>query len=151
MATKAQPRAARAVAELPAACEVAGPPSACAVAQRPAARAAAEPPSARTMAEPPSALPLHRPVWLLPDSLPLAERDALPLLDGQPLQLLAGPERIEAGWWDGATAARDYFIALAADGSLVWVWRSRLPAAAALDGEGNEGRQAQWMLQGRFA
>ena len=87
-------------------------------------------------------LPLHRPAWLLPEPLPLAERDALPLLQGQPLQLLSGPERIEAGWWDGQGVARDYFIALASDGSLVWVWRARL---AAPPGEVN------WYLQGRFA
>jgi protein ImuB len=86
-------------------------------------------------------------VWLLPEPLPLAERHALPLLDGQPLQLLSGPERIEAGWWDGEPAARDYFIALAADNSLVWVWRRRLPGTAALE-EG--GVDVQWMLQGRF-
>lgn len=93
-------------------------------------------------------LPLHRPVWLLPEPLPLAERNALPLLDGQPLQLLSGPERIEAGWWDGQPVARDYFIALAADNSLVWVWRRRLPGAAAPDAVGGD---VQWMLQGRFA
>ena len=34
-----------------------------------------------------------------------------PLLDGRPLQLLSGPERIEAGWWDAGLAERDYFIA----------------------------------------
>ncbi len=93
------------------------------------------------------ALPLHRPVWLLPEPLPLAERNALPLLGGQPLQLLSGPERIETGWWDGEPAARDYFIALAADSSLVWVWRSRLPSSAAHDEGGGD---VQWMLQGRF-
>ena len=88
-----------------------------------------------------SPLPLHRPVWLLPEPLPLSERDTLPLLDGRPLQLLSGPERIEAGWWDGTPAARDYFIAQAQDGSLVWVWRCRLPV---VPGEVN------WFLQGRF-
>lgn len=88
----------------------------------------------------PSALPLTRPVWLLPDPLPLAERAEQPMLDGQPLQLLSGPERIETGWWDGALAARDYFIAQAADGSLVWIYRARL---------GGEGL-ANWFLQGRF-
>ncbi len=87
-------------------------------------------------------LPLHRPAWLMPEPLPLAERDALPLLEGRPLQLLSGPERIETGWWDGHSVARDYFIAQAHDGSLVWVWRGRLPAA---QGEVN------WFLQGRFA
>ncbi|MDP2004448.1 MAG: DNA polymerase Y family protein [Rubrivivax sp.] len=87
------------------------------------------------------ALPLHRPAWLLPEPLPLAERNTLPLLQGRPLQLLSGPERIETGWWDGATAARDYFIAQAEDASLVWVWRSRLPEAPG---------EVQWFLQGRF-
>ncbi len=88
-----------------------------------------------------SALPLHRPAWLLPDPLPLAEREALPLLEGRPLQLVSGPERIEAGWWDGAPALRDYFIAQASDGSLVWVYRARLPGAPG---------DSPWFLQGRF-
>ena len=98
--------------------------------------------AAAAAAQAPSALPHHRPAWLLPEPLPLAERGALPLLEGRPLQLVSGPERIEAGWWDGTPAVRDYFIALAEDGSLVWVWRSRLPAAAG---------DAGWFLQGRFA
>ncbi len=88
-----------------------------------------------------SPLPLHRPAWLLPEPLPLAERDAQPLFEGRPLQLVSGPERIETGWWDGQPAARDYFIAQAVDGSLVWVYRGRLPA---VPGEVN------WFLQGRF-
>jgi protein ImuB len=89
-----------------------------------------------------AALPLHRPVFLLPEPLPLGERGALPVFEGRPLQLLSGPERIEVGWWDGAPEARDYFIAECADGSLVWLWRARLPAPAG---------QVQWYLQGRFA
>lgn len=84
-----------------------------------------------------------RPLWLLGEPLPLAERASRPCLDGTPLRLLAGPERIESGWWDGALAARDYFIASAADGALVWVYRARLPLQTA-DGGG-------WFLQGRFA
>ena len=93
----------------------------------------------------------QRPVWLLPAALPLHERGALPLLDGQALQLLAGPERIEAGWWDmgnagdaagGGLATRDYFIAQAGSGALVWIYRTRLAAAAA--------HQAGWFLHGRF-
>jgi len=87
------------------------------------------------------ALPHHRPAWLLPEPLPLAERGALPLLEGRPLQLVSGPERIEAGWWDGVPAVRDYFIAQAEDGSLVWLYRGRLPAAV---------DEAGWFLQGRF-
>ena len=92
-----------------------------------------------------STLPLHRPAWLLPEPLPLAERDTWPLLQGRPLQLLSGPERIETGWWDGDSVARDYFIAAAEDGSLVWVYRGRLPSALNAPGE------PHWFLQGRFA
>jgi protein ImuB len=85
----------------------------------------------------------QRPLWLLNEPQPLPERASRPWLDGAPLQLLAGPERIESGWWDGALAARDYFIARANDGALVWVFRARLPLTAT-DGTG-------WFLQGRFA
>ena len=88
------------------------------------------------------ALPLHRPVWLLPEPMPLAERDTLPLLEGRALHLLSGPERIETGWWDGEPAARDYFIAQASDGSLVWVYCGRLPTTPG---------EVRWFLQGRFA
>ncbi len=89
------------------------------------------------------AAPAVQPVWLLPEPTPLAERQSRPLLDGHPLHLLCGPERIEAGWWDAALAARDYFIAQAIDGALVWIYRARLPLSAASEGEG-------WFLQGRF-
>jgi protein ImuB len=90
-------------------------------------------------AAPAAPAPLTRPVWLLPQPKALHERQSRPLLDGRPLQLLAGPERIEAGWWDSEPAARDYFIAQAHDGALVWVNRSRLALA-------DEG----WFLHGRF-
>jgi protein ImuB len=91
----------------------------------------------------PTAAPT-RPLWLLREPQPLPEQASRPWLDGAPLQLLAGPERIESGWWDGALAARDYFIARANDGALVWIFRARLPLASTLDGSG-------WFLQGRFA
>jgi protein ImuB len=81
-----------------------------------------------------------RPVWLLPAPLPLSERAERPQLDGAPLEFLSGPERIEAGWWDGALAERDYFIAQQKDGSLVWVFRHRLPGET----------QGGWFLHGRF-
>jgi protein ImuB len=93
-----------------------------------------------------SALPQRRPTWLLPEPLPLSERDMQPLLAGRPLQLLSGPERIEAGWWDSGTpAVRDYFIAQTEDGALVWIYRGRLPDASA------SAASAHWFLQGRFA
>jgi protein ImuB len=85
-----------------------------------------------------------RPLWLLREPVPLPEKSSRPWLDGTPLQLLAGPERIESGWWDGDLAARDYFVARAQDGVLVWVFRARLPPLSAPDGTG-------WFLQGRFA
>ncbi len=87
------------------------------------------------------ALTAQRPVWLLPQAQPLPERQSRPLLDGRLLQLLCGPERIEAGWWDSALAERDYFIAQAGDGALVWIYRARLPLSASAPG---------WFLQGRF-
>ena len=83
-----------------------------------------------------------RPMWLLAQPQALSERRNQPLLDGHALQLLSGPERIEAGWWDAGLAERDYFIAQVAGGALVWIYRARLPLSAA----GQEG----WFLQGRF-
>ncbi len=83
---------------------------------------------------------LTRPAWLLPTPEPLPERAARPCLDGHPLKLLAGPERIESGWWDGQPALRDYFVAQCRDGALVWVFRTRLSAEP----------EAGWFLHGRF-
>lgn len=88
--------------------------------------------------------PITRPLWLLPQPQALQERQSRPLLDGKLLQLLAGPERIEAGWWDSALAERDYFIAQTAEGALVWLYRGRLPSPPG-------GAGAGWFLQGRFA
>ena len=84
-----------------------------------------------------------RPVWLLACAQALPERHSRPLLDGAPLQLVSGPERIESGWWDGVLAERDYFIAQAPDGALVWIYRARLPLSASVADQG-------WFMQGRF-
>ena len=78
-----------------------------------------------------------RPFWLLAQPQALEESGSVPCHHG-PLKLLAGPERIESGWWDGADAARDYFIARAADEALLWVYRERSPAGA-------------WYLHGIFS
>ena len=40
-----------------------------------------------------------------------------------PRELLAGPERIESGWWDGADVARDYYLARGLHGAQLWVFR----------------------------
>ncbi len=88
-------------------------------------------------------LPLHRPVWLLHPAQALHERQAQPLFEGRPLELLAGPERIETGWWDGDVALRDYYIAQTHEGALVWVYRDRLPGPPSAHGSG-------WYFHGRF-
>jgi protein ImuB len=97
----------------------------------------------RAPAGAPATVPLlRRPLWLWPEATPLPERGGTPWLDGVPLQLLVGPERLETGWWDGAPVLRDYFVAQAGDGALVWIYRARLPATVPL---------AQgWFLHGRF-
>jgi protein ImuB len=79
----------------------------------------------------------ERPFWLLGAPKPLPEAGAAPDYQG-PLELLAGPERIESGWWDGDDIARDYFIARTRSESLVWIYRERR-------GEGG------WYLHGVFA
>jgi len=84
---------------------------------------------------------LKRPVWLLREPQPLREEGGTPLLSGRPLWLVAGPERIESGWWDGGYAARDYFIAQDNAGALLWVYRFR---------RAPEAGEVGWYLQGRF-
>ena len=68
--------------------------------------------------------PGPRPLWLM---------EARKLGDG--FELLAGPERIESGWWDGDDAKRDYFVARLANRSLAWVYRE----------------SGEWYLHGLFA
>ena len=84
---------------------------------------------------------IKRPVWLLREPQPLRDEAGTPLLSGRPLWLVAGPERIEAGWWDGGYAARDYFIAQDHSGALLWVYRFR---------RAPEVGEVGWYLQGRF-
>jgi protein ImuB len=54
-----------------------------------------------------------RPCWLLPEPRSIAA----------PGELLAGPERIEGGWWEGADIARDYYLARGREGERLWVYR----------------------------
>lgn len=63
-----------------------------------------------------------RPLWLLPRPRPLARRDGQPRCGGA-LRIIAGPERIETGWWDGDDVRRDYFIAADSEGRRLWVFR----------------------------
>jgi protein ImuB len=67
-----------------------------------------------------------RPLWLLPAPLALGERNGVPQRNGDLLRL-AGPERIESGWWDGGQGTgdvcRDYYIACTPRGEWLWVYR----------------------------
>ena len=64
----------------------------------------------------------RRPLWLLPEPIPLALHDRQPYWEGA-LALEPECERIESGWWDGAEAARDYFVARHGDGRRFWIFR----------------------------
>lgn len=79
----------------------------------------------------------RRPLWLLERPGMLQERHSTPWHDG-PLTLIAGPERIEYGWWDQQPAIRDYFIARDAQNALLWIYRER----------STDGR---WFLHGYFS
>lgn len=78
-----------------------------------------------------------RPLWLMEPPQRLRSEGELPVL-GTTLTLLAGPERIESGWWDGKDMLRDYFVACDAAGGAFWVFRERSADKA-------------WFLQGMFA
>jgi protein ImuB len=70
-----------------------------------------------------------RPTWLLARPIPLHDPH---------LRILAGPERLETGWWDGEDARRDYYILETSLGQHAWAFA---PV--------NE--QGSWMLHGWFA
>ena len=86
------------------------------------------------------------PSWLLATPLRLALREQCPQYGG-PLTLLAGPQRLEAAWWDGEHCAlRDYFVARSAQRGLLWIFRERLAAAGRVTGT-----EPTWYLHGLFA
>lgn len=82
---------------------------------------AVAPPDAREYA--------RRPTWLLPKPIPLRGRDPT---------ILAGPERIETGWWDGGDTRRDYYVVQTYEGQRAWVFSA-------------PGEVGPWMLHGWFA
>jgi len=73
--------------------------------------------------------PHLRPTWLLDRPLTLR---------GPPPRILAGPERLETGWWDGAEACRDYYVIETSLRQHGWAFCQ-------------PGEQSGWMLQGWFA
>jgi protein ImuB len=56
---------------------------------------------------------LRRPGWLLHRPIPLRE---------PPMEILAGPERIESGWWDGDDVRRDYYVVETHGGQRAWAY-----------------------------
>ena len=72
---------------------------------------------------------LPRPTWLLERPIPLR---------GPAPHLIAGPERLETGWWDGEPVRRDYYVAQTTQGQRAWIF-----CAA--------GQRGPWMLHGWFA
>ncbi|MEO9077945.1 MAG: DNA polymerase Y family protein [Rhodanobacter sp.] len=76
---------------------------------------------------------LPRPTWLLPRPIPLRTRG---------VQIVAGPERLESGWWDGGDVRRDYYVLQTAEGQRAWAF------CAAGD---HPGERDGWMLHGWFA
>ena len=92
--------------------------------------------------------PLPQPTWLLPEPLRLSVRNHRPVYQGE-LQLLAGPQAIEAGWWDrdetaghGRIVVRDYWLAESRHAGLLWIFQVRLQEGLA-DGPA-------WFLHGIF-
>jgi protein ImuB len=86
----------------------------------------------------------------------LAVRGERPLYQGA-LQFLAGPYRIESGWWDdraqanehAAHAARDYFVVASERAGVLWIFRERMSlgdASHSHTGDASFG----WYLHGVF-
>lgn len=72
-----------------------------------------------------------RPLWLLPNP-------RLVMNAAEGFQFLAGPERIQSGWWDNQRVARDYFVVRTGQGQRLWIYRE-------LTGT------RQWYVHGIFA
>jgi protein ImuB len=71
----------------------------------------------------------RRPTWLLERPIPLR---------GTPPRILAGPERLETGWWDGGEVCRDYYAVETSQGQCAWAFCA-------------PGEQSGWMIHGWFA
>ncbi len=123
--------------------------------------AAPTPGAAKAGPTPCNALDALYPHWLLetpqklevPRGIDPGSGRAVPHYQGDPLRLLAGPQRVEAGWWDvqahaagAAPVLRDYFIAHSAQAGLLWIYCQR-PLSHQAPGS----KPAQdWYLHGVF-
>jgi protein ImuB len=72
----------------------------------------------------------ERPLWLL--------QQPKPLQLASPPMLVAGPERIESGWWDGADVQRDYYVLCTDEHAKLWAYR-------------DHERNGEWYLHGFWA
>jgi protein ImuB len=86
----------------------------------------------QTQAETQPLLPLDRPLCLLPEPEPIQVLAIVP--DGPPsvfflagsrqvITQCFGPERIESGWWRGASIRRDYYRVETTEGQRFWLFR----------------------------
>lgn len=93
------------------------------------------------------------PPWLVRPARLLAVREGRPFYHGR-LRLLAGPERLETGWWNDPApessepglAVRDYFVAHNNAVGWVWIYRERLPGSGPA-----ASTPYRWYLQGIYA
>ena len=81
---------------------------------------------------------IDRPSFLLARPIALLLREHRPFY-GSPLKLIEGPERIEAGWWNGELVVRDYFVAQGKEAACYWIYRERVQ------------QEIRWFLHGLFA
>jgi protein ImuB len=94
----------------------------------------------------PAASTSARPLFVLPAPQSLSTSSNQPEYEGV-LRLIAGPERVEAGWWDSRSPAagrpdlavhRDYFVARNDHGQTLWIYRELMAPRG-------------WYLHGFFA
>ena len=94
-----------------------------------------------------STIDMPQPTWVLQEPLRLALNGPRPMYQGT-LQLLAGPHRVEGGWWDRGSdeeessrhVQRDYWVALSVHAGVLWIFTER-----------HAGEDVAWFLHGIFA
>lgn len=64
----------------------------------------------------------HRPLWLFQNPQQLRYRTGRVWRSG-PLHIIAGPERIESGWWNGREYCRDYYTATSPQDGRLWIFQ----------------------------
>jgi protein ImuB len=101
------------------------------------------------------------PTWLLRPPRALSVKSGRLCHEGRPLHCVAGPCRVESGWWTeavaaaepgGAPVARDYFVARDAAGGLLLIYRERPVSASLRHGaDGATTASLRWFLEGLYA